>query len=189
VRKNSWPATHLARARSTRPGEKGALAWVADSRLGEIATEALGGFVNARLDEPSSLERGHPSSGLRLQQHAKAPTRSRLGERLSLERYSTSLKTRVLRLSESLRIDLACFCKSRLGETGSLGWEYQISPLFSLHNHIFHIQITTQGIPQVHNNIQSIQTPSRLQKQAKNDLKLKTLTSLTWIVLAKSFDT
>jgi len=59
-------------------------------------------------------------------------TRSRLGERLSHERDSTSLKTRALCLSESSSVKLACFYKSRLGKTCSLGREYQISPLLSL---------------------------------------------------------
>jgi len=31
----------------------------------------------------------------------------------------------------------------------------------------FHIQIITQGIPHVHSNIQSIQTPSRLKNRPK----------------------
>jgi len=49
VRKTMWPATDLAQARSPRLGERSVLTQAADSRLGEIATKGLGGFVNARL--------------------------------------------------------------------------------------------------------------------------------------------
>jgi len=34
---------------------------VVDSLLGDIATEALGGFLHTRLGEPSSPKRDHPS--------------------------------------------------------------------------------------------------------------------------------
>ena len=66
-----WPAADLAQARSPRSGERSVLTQVADSRLGEIATEGLGSFVNARL-----------------------------GEAISPEQDGLSLKTQVTRLSE-----------------------------------------------------------------------------------------
>ena len=52
-----WPVTDLAQAKSPRSGERSALAQATDSRLGEIATKALGGFANARLGKTISLER------------------------------------------------------------------------------------------------------------------------------------
>jgi len=48
--------TDLTQARSPRSGERSPLAQVADSRLGEIATDALGGFLHARLGEAISPE-------------------------------------------------------------------------------------------------------------------------------------
>jgi len=65
-----------------------------DPRLGEIATGAWGGFHMARLGESSSLEQDNPSPGLKQEQHAQSTHASSLGERLSRERDSASLKTR-----------------------------------------------------------------------------------------------
>jgi len=72
---------------------------------------------------PPLAQRWGYSPGLRMQQHTMASTRSHLGERLSLDQDSASLKTIALRLSESSRVTLACFCMSRLGESVSLGRE------------------------------------------------------------------
>jgi len=44
MKQTVWPAVDLAQARSPRSGEMSPLAQAADSRLGEIATGALGGF-------------------------------------------------------------------------------------------------------------------------------------------------
>jgi len=51
-----WPAASLAQVRSPRLGERSALAQAANSRLGEIVIEGLGGFANARLGEAILLE-------------------------------------------------------------------------------------------------------------------------------------
>jgi len=64
----------------------------------------------------------------------------------TMNKNCASLKTRALRLSESLSITLACFCKPRLGESISLGREQQISPLFSLQQPHFHTQTTIQAL-------------------------------------------
>ena len=61
-KKTVRPTTDLAQARSPHSGERSPLAQATDPRLGEIATEALGGFLHAHLGEPSS-------SGLQLQRH------------------------------------------------------------------------------------------------------------------------
>jgi len=53
VKKTVGPAADLAQARSPRSGERSLLAQAADSRLGKIAIEALGGFLHTRLGEPS----------------------------------------------------------------------------------------------------------------------------------------
>jgi len=95
VKKIARPTADLAQARSLRSGERGPLAQATSPRLGEITTETLGGFSHARLGEPT------PRLGCNCSDTRRAPTRSRLGEHLSLERDSTSLKTKALRLSES----------------------------------------------------------------------------------------
>ncbi|QCE09685.1 hypothetical protein DEO72_LG10g907 [Vigna unguiculata] len=101
IEETAWPATDLAQARSPRSGERSPLAQATDARLGEIATEALGGFSHARLGEAISPKRDHSSPK---------------GEPFSPERDVTSFK-------RDSSANLACFCKSRLGETGSLGRE------------------------------------------------------------------
>jgi len=108
VKKTARPTTNLAQARSPRLGERSPLAQAIDPRLGEIAIEALEGFSHARLGKPSSLVWAHSSSkgevprlGCNCSDTPRAPTHSRLGEHLSPERDSTSLKTKALRLSES----------------------------------------------------------------------------------------
>jgi len=102
------PTADLAQARRPHLGERSPLAQVVGPRLSEITTEALRGFPLARLGEPSSPERAHsspkgevPNLGCNCNDTLQAPTRSRLGEHLSPDRDSTSLKTKALRLSES----------------------------------------------------------------------------------------
>jgi len=79
--------------------------------------------------------------------------RSRLGERLSLERDSASLKTRVFRLSENSSVALACFCKSRLSDRlgESIGPRYY----FFLPLIYFHTQTIMSIVPYIHSSIQA----------------------------------
>jgi len=58
--------TGLAQARSPRSGEGSPLAQAVGPRLGEIATEALGGFSHTRLGEPSLTQRWGSSPRLQL---------------------------------------------------------------------------------------------------------------------------
>jgi len=107
---------------------------------------------------PPLAQRWGSSPGLKLEQHTKAPTRSRLSEHLSPKRDSTSLKKRALRLSEGSSVNLACFCKSCLGEAGPLGREYQTSPLFSLQQLYFHTQTVIPDSSHFHNSTQAIKS-------------------------------
>ncbi|QCD86675.1 hypothetical protein DEO72_LG3g1199 [Vigna unguiculata] len=100
-KKTARPRADLAQARSPHSGERSPLAQATNPRLGEITTEALGGFSHARLGEPSSPEGEVPRLGCNCSDTPRAPTCSRLGEHLSPERDSTSLKTKALCLSES----------------------------------------------------------------------------------------
>jgi len=107
-KKTARPAADLAQARSPRLGERSPLAQATSPHLGEIATEALGGFLHSRWGEPSSPKRAHsspkgevPHLGCNCSDTPRAPTCSRLGEHLSPERDSTSVKTKSIRLSES----------------------------------------------------------------------------------------
>jgi len=92
------PTADLAQARSPRSGERSPLAQARDSRLGEIATEALGGFIRLLRQALPHLNETTPRPKVRFltwtksAATCKAPTRSRLGERLSLEQDVTSLK-------------------------------------------------------------------------------------------------
>ncbi|QCD93387.1 hypothetical protein DEO72_LG5g1462 [Vigna unguiculata] len=74
---NAWELKPgaFAQARSPRSGERSPLAQAASPRLGEITTEALGGFSHARLGEPSSPERPHSSPKERGQKGALAAKR------------------------------------------------------------------------------------------------------------------
>jgi len=72
--------------------------------------------VSSCLGEPSSLERGHPSPKGEVPRLSHTCSdlpqtimRPRLGEPLSPERDSTSLKTRALCLSESSSVSLGLF--------------------------------------------------------------------------------
>jgi len=53
MKKTTRPTTHLAQARSPRSGERSSLTQATGPRLGEIATEAMGGFSRTRLGESS----------------------------------------------------------------------------------------------------------------------------------------
>ena len=44
MEKTTWPAADLAQVRGPRSGEKSPLTQATNSRLGEIVTEAMGGF-------------------------------------------------------------------------------------------------------------------------------------------------
>jgi len=58
------------------------------------------------------------------------------------------------RLSESSSTALTCSCKSRLGETGSLGRECQTSPLFLPATNIFSCPAKIPTISYIHSSIQ-----------------------------------
>ena len=66
-----------------------------------------------------------------------------------------------------------------LGETGSLGREYQISSLFSLQQSHFHIQTTLQGIPHFNNSTQAINHETTA-RQATIGVNKQALASLIW---------
>jgi len=98
-RKTAWPIAGLAQARRLLLYEMSSLAQVADSRLGETTTVALGEFAGARW-----------------------------GEAISPERDGFSLKKSVHSLERVLtQYSWASFCNSRLGEMSSPGWEHQFA--------------------------------------------------------------
>ncbi|QCE15042.1 cation-transporting ATPase 13A1 [Vigna unguiculata] len=55
MKKTTRPTTHLAQARSPRSGERSSLTQATGPRLGEIATEAMGGFSRTRLANGDSM--------------------------------------------------------------------------------------------------------------------------------------
>jgi len=79
VKKTARPTADLAQARSPRSSERSPLTQATDPRLGEIATEILGGFSHTRLGEPSFAwaspllaQRWGSSPGLQLQRHTSS---------------------------------------------------------------------------------------------------------------------
>ena len=98
------------------------------SRLGETVIrepcETRGFSLNrvaTRLSEDTPRPKRASLPELHMQHIPQAPTRPRLGEPLSSKRDGVSLKRKLSACAKARARVWVCFCKSRLGETGSPG--------------------------------------------------------------------
>jgi len=155
-----WPAVSLAQGRSPRSGERSALAQAASSRLDEIAIEALRGFANTRLGETILLERDGLS--LKVNSLAWASTREKLLGKLLL------LSPRRDKLAwAKITFLVPCFMHI---------WQHTKPKQYSVHSYL------NPSFIQVYKS-------HNKSKTTTYDKRTKTLTSLTWKMLAKNFDT